>query len=233
MTQQIKRLLPLVAIPLAIASITACGSQGTSSAVSTSTKSAPEGGAVSGAMPAVRKAFGDYDKDDYGPGDDADNDDSNARKDRDNDSDNPTNSYFDGDDSSVLGFGHAASSTEARAITDLVRSYYAAAAARDGKTACALLYLPLAESVAEDLGQSSGPPYLRGNSCSIVMSKVFTLNNKQLSAYAARLKVSTVRIKKNNGQAVLSFKTLPGRVLALEREHGTWKIGALVDSELP
>jgi hypothetical protein len=225
MTQKIKRLASLSAISLTIVIVVGCGEQ-SSSSTSRDTSSAS-------ALPIVRKAFGDYDNDDYGPGDDADNDDSDTHKDRDNDSDNSSESYYDSDDNSVFGFGQPATTAEKRAVTALVKRYYAAAAAADGTTACELLSVPLARSVAEDLGRAPGPPYLRGDRCSIVMSKVFTLNHRQLSAYAVKLRVRAVRVKHAGGLAILDFTTLPGRVLSLQREHRTWKVGALVDSELP
>ena len=47
--------------------------------------------------------------------------------------------YHDSDDDGVLGFGHAASATEERAIASLVERYYAVSAARDGAKACLMM----------------------------------------------------------------------------------------------
>lgn len=214
--------------------LTACGGQSVDPTSASRAKSTEgHSSANSSAFPVPRKAFGDYDKDDYGVGDDADNDDSHTPKDRDNDSDNPTGSYFDGDDRHVLDYGRAANATERQAITGLVKHYYAAAAAADGTTACKILVASLANSVAEDLGQPPGPGYLRGDSCQAVMSKVFELNHAQLSAYAAKLDIATVRIEHDSGLVVMDFKDLPGRSLLVRREQGAWKIGELLDDELP
>lgn len=214
--------------------LTACGGQSVDPTSASRAKSTEgHSSASSSAFPVPRKAFGDYDKDDYGAGDDADNDDSHTPKDRDNDSDNPTGSYFDGDDRHVLDYGRAVSIPERRAIAGLVKRYYAAAAAGDGTAACKMLVASLANSVAEDLGRPPGPDYLRGDSCDAVMSKVFELNHAQLSAYNAEFDVAAVRSEHDSGVVVMDFKGLPGRSLLIRREQGAWKIGELLDDELP
>lgn len=180
---------------------------------------------------------GDYDGDDhsgehYG---DADNDDSNRPKDRDRDNDSDSNgrSYYDGDDDSVRDFGHAANTADRRAITSVVERYYAAVAREDGATACSVIVSSLANTVPEDLGRPPGPDFARGNTCAVVMSKVFREFGRQLRAYAARLEVTGVRLEGDHGVAVLGFKSLPGRQIRVAREGGVWKMDALLDSELP
>lgn len=185
-------------------------------------------------MPSRQHIFGDDDSDDdkvarYG---DADNDDNNKPTDKDSDFDNGSNSYYDSDDN-VLAFGRSPGASTRQMIARLVVGYHAAAAREDGARACLLLYSTLAKAVPEDQGGPVGPPYLRGGDCAAVMSKLFKHDHLQLAAYAARLKVAAVRVRGDRGFAVLSFKGLPGRQIAVEREHGVWKIDTLLNGELP
>jgi hypothetical protein len=232
-------LLTSITIVLVSLAISACGDTGqgahsglgASSAQATSSSGAAT--SSSAATPVPGKSFGDYDHDDYFSGEnDGDNDDSDKPKDRDNDSDSNGKSYYDGDDS-FRGYGHPVSTADKLAVTALLKRYYAAAAAANGATACTLLNSKIEGSVVENLGRPPEPAYFRGNTCATVMSKVFALNHRQLSAYAARLTVSTVLLNRTGALAVLDFKTLPGRVIAVTREHGVWKVGSLLDDELP
>jgi hypothetical protein len=177
---------------------------------------------------------GDYDSDDhYGPShSDGDNDD-NKPNDRDNDSDNSSGSYYDRDDRMVRDFGHAAGRLDRQEITAAVKRYYEAAAAGDGATACSMLVLGADRAVQQNLGRPPGPPYLRGGTCAVVMSKVFGDNHLQLTNYYAQLKVTGVRVSGAHGLAVLGFKTLPGREIRLRREGHMWRFDAVLDSELP
>lgn len=217
-------LLTLPAIVLLSTGAVACGRGSTGSEAST----------ASSAIPTLRYLSGDYDNDDYDShGYDADNDDSKKPRDRDNDSDNESGSYYDSDDDSVRYFGHAASATDRRAITALVKRYYAVAAAENGRSACSMIASSIAKSVPEDLGRAPGPPYLHGGTCAVVVSKLFFQNHRQLAIYASTLRVTGVRLIGNRGLAVLGFRTLPGRQIGVMRESGMWKIDALLDGELP
>jgi hypothetical protein len=180
------------------------------------------------------KYFADYDPDDYSGGNgDADNDDIKGPKDRDNDADNKTGSYYDRDDNSFRAFGHAARPADRKAITALVRRYIAVAAAGDGASACTLLYSALAKAVPETYGQPPGPAYLRGKTCAEVTTKLYARDHEQLHAYLRTLEVTGVRLDHNTGLVVLRFTGLPGRRIEVERERKGWKIGALLDRELP
>src|ERR1700722_9331107 len=55
--------------------------------------------------------------------------------------------YHDSDDGAMLNFGKVASRTEARAITMVVKRYYAAAAAGNGARACSLMAPAVAKSL--------------------------------------------------------------------------------------
>lgn len=222
-----RALLSLCAIVLLCLSVAGCGSVGKGTVAVTTV--------ASQAAPTERTITGDYDNDDYG-GDayygDADNDD-HRPTDRDNDSDNSTGSYYDSDDNSVRYFGHAADSADRYAITALIKHYYALAVAQDGVAGCSLIISGIARSIPGDLGRPPGPPYLRGDTCAAVLSKVFKENRRQLAAYAAALQVTGVRVAGNRALAVLGFKTLPGRQFHLAREGNAWKLEGLLDSELP
>ena len=229
--------------PLALVSVclcvTACGvaSNGLGSRhhASSNPPSSSGAAAVSTSGLALTRShiYGDYDGDDLGMhGSDGDNDDNSNPKDRDNDSDNNSGSYYDKDDS-VREFGHAADVADRQAVAAVVERYFAAAASEDGATACSLIVSSLARSIPGDLGRPPGPPYARGRTCAIVMSKIFKVNHRQLRVYHAMLEVTGVRLGGDGGFAVLGFGTLPGREIRVTREKSVWKMDALLDSELP
>jgi hypothetical protein len=178
---------------------------------------------------------GDYDNDDYtvAHSGDGDSDDNHRPKDRDNDIDNKSGSYYDADDNVVRRYGHAADAIDEHAITALVKRYFATAVAHDGAAGCSMILSTVARSIPEDIGRPPGPPYLRGNTCAAVVSKVFNVNHKQLGAYAAALRITGVRVDHDHGVAVLGFRMLPGREIRVERQGGAWKIEGLLDRELP
>ncbi len=136
--------------------------------------------------------------------------------------------------SSILNVAHRASPSERRAITALVKRYYAAAAAEDGAKACSMLYITFAEEIPEDYGTSPpGQPYMRGNTCPAVMVGVFKHFHRQVMTDNARLKVTNVLLLQHHGLAILSFGRTPKRQISVRRERHTWKIEALLASELP
>jgi hypothetical protein len=154
-------------------------------------------------------------------------------QDRDKDNDfsaaaDDTNHY------STFHFGHEASPSDRRAIEALVRRYYAAALAGDGKAACSLLYSTFAEAVPEDYGSYSfGEIYTRGKTCPEVLTKLFGYRHAPLSTEVPRLRVVAVRLQHAYGMVVLGFRGLPDRQIPVQRERRTWKIEALLDGELP
>jgi hypothetical protein len=190
-----------------------------------------------GAIPPSPSVTGDYDPDDERfhnrkHGSDADNDDAKPT-DRDNDSDNRTHSYFDADDRSMRDFGRAASTRDRRAIERLVWRYFAVADAEDGATACTMIVSTLARAIPEDLGRGAGPLYARGATCGAVVSKIFVHYHRQIAAHVPTLAVSDVRVSGDRGVAVMAFKGLPGRLMHVVRERGTWMVGGVLDLELP
>lgn len=134
----------------------------------------------------------------------------------------------------VLGLGKAASASEKRAVTTLVKRYYAAAGAEDGAMACAMIYSTLSESIPEDYGQSPpGPPYLHGKTCPAVMTLLFKHLHPQIALELPKLEVVRVRLIEHHGIAVLRFGALPERQISVAREGRSWKIQGLIDSEIP
>ncbi|MGC2374861.1 MAG: hypothetical protein WA484_13395 [Solirubrobacteraceae bacterium] len=150
------------------------------------------------------------------------------------DADSDSDKYGTEPDNENEMLGHPAGAVEAAAVATLVRRYYAAAATGDGAAACKLMYLPLAESIAEDYGVQSGSPGLRGETCAAVMSKLFKRSHGSLNADSATLKVAAVRVERNRGAARLGFQgKKPGRYLLVHRERGGWKIDMLLDIGRP
>lgn len=150
--------------------------------------------------------------------------------DADNDNDNLGKSHYDSDDGPVLYFGHAANAAEGRTITVLVKHYYAAAAANDGATACSLIYSIIAESVADEYGQS---PALSGKTCAVVMSKLFKQRHRELATEAAGLEVTRMRVSGDRGLVLLRLGTALERRVPVRREHGAWRLAVLFDVGVP
>lgn len=144
----------------------------------------------------------------------------------DEDKDNPGKGYYDGDDSSIRYYGQAASASDARAVTELVERYYAAAASEDGVRACALTYYIDVETLPEQYGQPPGPLWLRGAStCRAVLSRVFKHFRRELTV---AVQVIGVRVSNDRADALVGFKTLPAGVAKARREGGAWKVDGLL-----
>jgi hypothetical protein len=146
------------------------------------------------------------------------------KHDRDDDSDH------NDDDARALDYGHAAVGAERQAITNLLIDYYAAAAAADGARACALLMPFVAESVAENYGNSPG---LQGKTCAVVISKLFKQKHQVLSGESATLKVYSMRVGEERALTLLSFSTLPEvRAITARRDGNRWKVLDVLDGIL-
>jgi hypothetical protein len=128
-------------------------------------------------------------------------------------------------------YGREAGEPDRREIITLVSRYYAAAAADDGSKACSMIYSLIANSVAEDYGQPPGPPYLRGKTCPIVMSKLFRHVPGQTPATLAATRVTGVRLLPRQGFAQLSSKAMPTGEIFVQRQGKAWKVGALIGRE--
>lgn len=153
------------------------------------------------------------------------------------DSDHDNDVGAPGDDTNnnqVLRMGHAADSADRDAVTHLVERYYTAALAKDGVKACSMLYSTLEESVPEDYGISPpSEPYMKGSTCPTVLHGLFQHFHAQLAVEYPKLHISHVRLVEHHGVAVLTFGTMPERQIPIVREGHTWRLVALLDSELP
>lgn len=154
-----------------------------------------------------------------------------ADSDKDNDIEAP---YDDTNNDRTLNFGHPADPAERQEIVSLLERYYKVALAENGTAACSMLYSTRAESTAEDYGGIAGPPYMRGNTCPVVMTKLFKHFHPVLAIELPKLKVARVRLEAHHALVVLSFgKKLPEREIHVMREGHVWKLSQLLDSELP
>lgn len=143
------------------------------------------------------------------------------RRDRDNDGDN------NDDDQHVLDFGHVAGASDQRAITSLVQSYFAAAAAENGRAACALLTPFVAESVPENNGHS---PQLRGSTCATVMTKLFAVNHRALTRKQADMKIVRIGVGGDKALVAIEFYSIPElRQTTARRVNGRWTELHLLD----
>lgn len=160
-----------------------------------------------------------------------------ARTWRRRDSDEDNDFSAPGDDTrntaGIAEFGPAAGTADRRAITAVLKRYYAAALAGNGKLACSMLYSTYEESVAEDYGQQWSAAYLNGSkTCATVLSRLLAHYHFELAVEVPKLEVIDVRIDRDHALAVLGFAGLPKRQIQLQRERGTWKVAALLDSEV-
>lgn len=144
------------------------------------------------------------------------------------------------DDFPITEYGHAASATDRRTVTALVKRYYAEAVAEDGAKACGLVRASLLKdpglkkTVPEDRFSRPVHPHASpGETCTQVTSKLFKQDHQTLPSEARTLQVLGVRADGIHGVAVLGFKRAPERWLPVVREDGVWKIQALLASEMP
>lgn len=131
-------------------------------------------------------------------------------------------------DDYIQSYGHEASGADKRAISKLVKNYYAAAAADDGAKACRLIYSTLEEGIPEDYGKPPGPPEWKGKTCAVVMSKVFKHVPGQPAAVLAATRVTGIRLIGNHGFAQLSSSAVPTGEISVQREGKAWKIETLL-----
>lgn len=157
----------------------------------------------------------------------------------DDDSDDLEHPGKDPDDQIIRGYGQPANASTQSAILPLVKRYYSAAAAGDGRAACAMIYAGftrgtgILHAVPSVYTPAPGSSVLQGKSCEQVASLLFKLDHRQLAEDSTGLRVVEFRVKGANGLLMLGFKTSPERWLPVRREAGGWKIAAFLDSEVP
>lgn len=129
----------------------------------------------------------------------------------------------------------------ARELTPLVKHYLAAALSGDGAKTCAMLAAGVTghadlRPLVPRAYRSPATQALHAAPCPAFMSHLLALSHGQLQlAEAATLKVRAVRLDARGatGLVIMSFKNSPERYLTVKREHGAWKLGDLLDQELP
>jgi hypothetical protein len=234
----VRSLIGVAAFVLICAFFTACGGSGgknTSSASHVSSNVATAGGVQSVTTSGEEASSlhglrGDEDDDDTPAGHTAHpTHDDDADLDNDYKANEPQ-TYYDSDDGPIRGYGEVADASDVRAITALVKAYYAAAAAANGARACSLMYSLFAESIPEDYGRGAGPAYSHGRTCTVVMSKIFKHNHAQIPA---NVTVVAVRTDGHQARALIGSKTAPAGYLMLTRERGAWKVDGLLAMTLP
>jgi hypothetical protein len=137
------------------------------------------------------------------------------------------------DDMPVMAYGRPAGHEEERKITELLRHYYAAAAAANGVRVCSLLFSRVAEEAPEEYGQSGGPGALGGKTCVSVISELFKRRHRRQVAESSTFAMTGVRVLGGNGLALLRFAGSPGPFeIEVRRETGKWKIMELIASGL-
>ena len=217
--------------------LSACGGAKPTSSVSRSSLTTPAPGssvalAAANATPALRHLKGDEDDDDeesYTAGStvhgDSDNDSDNDLK------DNAKKGYYDGDDGSVVTYGHPASTSEAQPLVAFVKRYYAAAARDDGRTTCTMIRPIFAKALPEDYGSRNGPLFLRGaKTCSAVMARLFKQDHRLM---ASPLVVTSVRVGGGKALVLLGSKTAPASVVELEKLKGALRLIGFSGGPLP
>jgi hypothetical protein len=222
------------AIALLSMCLSACGeaSKGTGFTPRVSTSAAVHSApsTVSREAPALRNLRGDEDDDDTPSNHASDNSNDNDA-DFDNDSKaNESKGYYDSDDASARTYGQPANGADNSTIGALVKRYYAAAAAGNGASACSLIDSLFAKSIPEDYGRGAGPAFARGNTCAVVMSKLFKHDHSKLPA---AIVVTDIRVNGSQARALIGSKTVPASYLPLKRERGVWKVDALSALPMP
>lgn len=139
--------------------------------------------------------------------------------------------YRDADDLDSLRVGVPASPAEARTIAAVVKRYYAVAVSGDGARACSLMAASFARSVPVDYGQY-GPSYLHGGkTCAEIASREFAHSRTQLTS---AIYITAVHLEHpDRAYALFGSRTGPASFIAVVRENGAWKIGALLGRPMP
>jgi hypothetical protein len=159
---------------------------------------------------------------------------SDNRHDNDADFDNDVNDarlgYIDRDDRAVLRFGHKPTLAVERTLRAFAERYYAAAAAGDGATACALIAPEIVKTIPASYGEGSGPAYMRGKTCVAVISGLFRHLHTQM---AAGFVVTGARVNGDQALVFIGSKGFPAAYLLLERRHNGWRLMGMVSLPLP
>jgi ketosteroid isomerase-like protein len=132
-------------------------------------------------------------------------------------------------------YGNSAGAADKRAVSALVKSYFAAAAAGDAAKDCSLLQADLVANLAAR-GASSSQGKSSGQSaraaCARSMSALLAQQHRRLADEVPTMLVTGVHVRGDVGLAVLGFRRMPEGEIVVEREGNAWKVDALLDSEM-
>lgn len=196
--------LALSAIAVLSTVVAACGGAGDPHPVRTVTSASNISSAAVHDPHGYLKSDGDDDPDDRG-----------ATKSRD-------------DEQEMIGRSSQKSSpADLKAVSIVVKRYFAAALAEDGARGCAMLERSLAAAIAGEAPQ--GKP-----SCATALTHLFRVQHRYVSAEEpATMIITGVHVEGNEALTTLGFRRTPEGEVILKREGGHWKLDALFDSELP
>lgn len=224
---QIRAFLPL---PLALAALTVVACGGSTNGTG-AMGSAAQTAKASKVAHAAQRLRGDEDDDDDNSETENPKNPDDGDADRDHDyNENVINGYYDADDPEITSYGHAATGAQASALDAFAKRYFAAAAADDGATTCAMIKPSFANSVALTYGSGPAPAYMRGSTCSAVMAGLFQHIHSQV---AAPITVSAIRVQGHTAKVVVGSPAIPVSFLPMEREGSTWKLVGLIGTPLP
>jgi hypothetical protein len=139
-------------------------------------------------------------------------------------------SLFDADDGEVRYFGHRADRPDRRAIASLVARYYAAAASHDGAAVCAIVDRSLAGSfmpARAEAYRAGGQPARDG--CAPAMTEMLAHLLGRSPADLVATKVIGVRVRGDEGVALLRLRNSDVRYMPFVREAGVWKLESVFD----
>jgi hypothetical protein len=138
--------------------------------------------------------------------------------------------------SSLPRWGHEASTPERRAVAQLVRRYYVAVAAADGRTVCSLMHPTLESAIVEDYRHQAGEAGAsRATTCAEIQSRALRRLFKSLGSAPARgfsaVAVTHVRFKGVEGFAEFTSPITQHGEIPLRRSGTRWLIYALLGRE--
>jgi hypothetical protein len=139
------------------------------------------------------------------------------------------NSFYDGDDGEIRYYGHAASLSVTFEVTALIETYYRAVAAGDGASACSLIAAGLAGALVEERSGASGKG---GKTCPTLIPRLLAHVLGRSAADFAAVTVIGVRVRGDEGLALLRLRSSEVRDIPVGREGRTWKMEAILDNGL-
>jgi hypothetical protein len=145
----------------------------------------------------------------------------------------------DKDDVLTRAYGHEGSSGQRAGVMPVLARYFAAAARGNGAEACEALSQRLASStnleasLPNDYRPAAGSSVFHNKDCAQTESLLFELNRHQLQIESSSLQVASIRLSGNRALAIMCFKAIGERQIALLQEGDRWSVDGLIDESLP